>query len=287
MPTADSPLSQLRRLRIELRQRRDALRLTQKEVAEALDWSPSKLIRIENGPVGVSVTDVRALLLHYGVTEPDRVNELVELARASKRPAWWHRYREFYDTQFLTFLGLEASSIRIRQFQSLVIPGLLQHADYARELMGLRSADPASAERSLDVRLTRQQLLNDDGPELFFVIDESVLYRTIGSPDVMRSQLGLLTELARRPNITMQVVPFSLGVHKGMKGSFTIFELSDSQDDYALLLEQPYEDRLIENSSEETLEYVTIFQELEKIALSPAESVAIIERVLAGTGGKS
>ena len=79
MPTGDTPVSQLRRLRGELRQQRDARQLTQKEVAEALDWSPSKLIRIERGPVGISVTDVRALLQHYGVTDISRVEALVDM----------------------------------------------------------------------------------------------------------------------------------------------------------------------------------------------------------------
>ncbi len=286
MPMGASPLSQLRRLRAELRHLRDVRQFTQKEVAEALDWSISKLIRIEKGPVGISVTDVRALLQHYGVTDPQRVTELVELARAGKRPAWWHQYREFYPPPVLTFLGLEASSVRIRQFQGLVVPGLLQHPDYVRALTGSTTSDPQRVRRALDIRGTRQQLVAEDGPALFFIIDEAVLHRVVGSPAVMRSQLERLLKVGTLPNVAIQVVPFSVGVHKGMKGSFAIFELSESQEDYALLLEQPYVDRLIEETSEETREYVTIFMELEKIAPSQEESAAIIEHALESFGGR-
>jgi transcriptional regulator with XRE-family HTH domain len=285
MPTGDTPVRQLRRLRVELRRRRDALRLTRKEVAEALDWSASKLIRIERGPVGISVTDVRALLQHYRVTDAARVDALVEMARASKKPVWWHQYREFYAPAFLTFIGLEASSVRVRQFQGLVVPGLLQHRDYAGAMIGSRKPDDQRVVLATDVRMNRQQLLEREGHESSFIIDESVLYRMIGSPDVMRAQLNHLIELGERPNVTIQVVPFSVGTHKGMKGSFELLELSESQDDYAVLLEQPYEDHLIEDTSDETREYVHIFGELEKIALSPVDSAALIRTVIASTGG--
>ena len=280
MARGDTPVSQLRRLRGELRQTRESLRLTQREVAEALDWSSSKLIRIENGPVGISVTDVRALLHHYKITAEDRVEQLVEMARASKRPAWWHRYRDIYSKRFLDFLGLEASSIRMRQFQGLVMPGLLQTPDYARALLHFYLSDEERITRGVAVRMERQVLLGPDGPQLFFIVDEAVLRRMIGGPEVMRSQLRHLKTLAAQPSVSIQAIPFSAGVHKGMKSSFEIFELSDQEDDYALLLEQPYDDVLIDESSEETREYVSIFFELEKVAYSRADTLKLIDRVL-------
>lgn len=279
MPMGDNPTSQLRRLRTELRQRRDAVRLTQREVAEALDWSPSKLIRIERGPVGISVTDVRALLQHYRVTDEQQVETLVALARASKKPAWWHQFRDYHSAQFITFLGLEASSVRIQQYQGLVVPGLLQHPDYIRALM-TRTDD---VERIVRIRRNRQDLIGD-GPELSFVLDEAVLHRIVGSPAIMRTQLRWLAEQQDQPNVTIQVLPFSAGVHHGMQDSFTLLELSDVQDDYALLLEPASGDRLIEDTSDETREYVHIFQDLQRIALSPEESVVLIKRVTAAIG---
>jgi transcriptional regulator with XRE-family HTH domain len=276
-----TPLSQLRRLRSELRQERDRLQLTQKDVADALDWSPSKLIRIENGTVGISITDLKALLLNYKVTDEDRVEELVAMARAGKEQAWWHKYRDNYSKQFLTFLGLESSAIRLRQFQSLAVPGILQTRDYARVLVSRGLADFEQIENGVAVRLQRQKLLEPGGPESFFILDESVLRRQVGSLQIMRDQLNRLKDLAALPNVTIQVVPFTAGRHRGLLGSFEIFELSEQEDDYALLLEQPYKDVLIEDSSEETREYVVIFRELEKIALSEDETVKFIDKVLA------
>jgi transcriptional regulator with XRE-family HTH domain len=281
MTRGKTPLSQLRRLRNELRQERDRLQLTQKDVADSLDWSPSKLIRIENGTVGISITDLKALLLNYKITDDARVEEFVAMARAGKEQAWWHKYRDNYPKQFLTFLGLESSAIRLRQFQSLVVPGILQTRDYARVLVSQGLADEEKIEIGVAVRLQRQKLLEPGGPDSYFILDESVLRRQVGSPAVMRDQLNRLKELAALSNVTIQVVPFSAGRHRGLQGSFEIFELSEQEDDYALLLEQPLKDVLIEDSSEETRDYVVIFRELEKVALSEEETIKFIDKVLA------
>ncbi|HEV7977362.1 helix-turn-helix transcriptional regulator [Amycolatopsis sp.] len=281
MTRGKTPLSQLRRLRSELRQERDRLQLTQKDVADSLDWSPSKLIRIENGTVGISITDLKALLLNYKITDEGRVEQFVAMARAGKEQAWWHKYRDNYSKQFLTFLGLESSAIRLRQFQNLAVPGILQTRDYARVLVSTGIADEERIENGVAVRLQRQKLLEPGGPDSYFILDESVLRRQVGGPEVMRDQLKRLKELAALDNVTIQVVPFSAGRHRGLVGSFEIFELSDQEDDYALMLEQPYKDVLIEDSSEETREYVVIFRELEKVALSEEETVEFIDQVLA------
>jgi transcriptional regulator with XRE-family HTH domain len=282
-----TPVAQLRRLRGVLRQEREAQGLTQKEVADALDWSTSKVIRIERGPVGISVTDLKALLLQYRVTDTNRVDQLVEMARAAKRPAWWQEYRDIYPSQFINFLGLEASSIRIRQFQSLLVPGLLQIPDYARALMAATMTDAERIQRGVNVRMERQQLRTPDGPELFFILDESVLLRQIGDAEVMRDQLRQLVDLSAEPNITLQVLPFAAGIHRGMSSSFEIFELSDEENDFAVLIEQPYEDTLLDEPSEATRQYVNIFMEMEKIALPPDRSVELIERAITRIGGAS
>ncbi|NUT46054.1 MAG: helix-turn-helix domain-containing protein [Saccharothrix sp.] len=280
MARVGTPVSQHRRLRAELRQARERAGLTQQGVADALEWSVSKLIRIENGSVGVSITDLKALLLHYGVTDADEVAELVELARGSKQSAWWHAYKNQVSQQFLTFLGLEASAIRVRQFQGILVPGLLQAKGYASVLAAAGGENEEAVNRNLQIRLKRQEMITEDGPEAFFILDESILHRQIGSPEVMREQLLKLKALTEHPKLTIQVLPFSAGVHKGMVGSFEIFELSDQPDDYALVLEGPYKDVLHANPSEETKEYVRIFFELEKIARPAEETASLIDRRL-------
>src|SRR5262249_29870558 len=122
----ETPLGEHRRLRLALRRARNTLKLTQHAGADAREWSTFEIIRIENGSVGISITDLRALLQYYRVTDASEVDRLVEMARASRKSAWWQEYRDHVPQQFVTFLGLEASAIRIRQFQGLVFPGLLQ-----------------------------------------------------------------------------------------------------------------------------------------------------------------
>lgn len=281
MPRGATPVSQLRRLRSELKVMRDAAGQTQKDVADALEWSSSKVIRIENGPVGISITDLKALLFHYKVTDDNRVDELLEMARASKQRAWWHKYKDVFSAKFLTFLGLESSAIRIRQFQQVLVPGLLQTPAYAKALMTSYGEPSEQVERGVAVRMERQQILvTEDGPELCFVLEESVLHRLIGDESVMRAQLLHLKEMAVRSNVTIQVVPFTAGVHRGLQSSFEIFQLTEQEDDYAMVIELPYQDRLIEESNDETRDYVAVFSELEKVALSAEDSLALIDRVL-------
>lgn len=276
-----TPVSQLRRLRAELRTLRESHELTQKDVADALEWSSSKVIRIENGPVGISITDLKALLFHYQVTDGERVDELLEMARASKQRAWWHKFKDAYSPRFLTFLGLESSAIRIRQFQQMVMPGLLQSREYVRALLEHYGSAPEIVERGSSVRAQRQQsVLIEDGPELLFIIDESVLYRVVGDYSVMRIQLQHLKNVAALANVRLQILPFSAGMHRGLASSFEIFQMTEQEDDYAMIVELPYQDRLIEESNEETRDYVTVFAELEQLALSPDDSLKLIDKVL-------
>lgn len=279
-PRVRTPVAEHRKLRQELRHARDTLDLTQKEVAEALDWSTSKLIRIEKGSVGISVTDLKALLLHYRVTDLEKVDQMVAMVRASKQSAWWNKYRDVHAPDFITFLGLEHSAIRIRQFQSMVAPGLLQSPAYIRELVKLGDSDEATIRRATDIRLKRQDLLADGGPELLFLLDESTLYRQVGDANVMREQLTKLRDVARSKRASIRIVPYSAGVHRGLKSSFEIMEMSAEPDDYTLILETPYKDQLFETASEETREFVEIFHGLEEIALAEDESLYRIEERL-------
>ena len=277
----ETPLLELRRLRGRLKRARESLKLTQRDVAEALDWSTSKLIRIENGPVGISVTDLKALLLHYNIIDKADVDQLVEMARASKKSAWWQKYRHQITPQFQTFLGLEGSAVRIRQYQNLVVPGLLQAGGYITELVAFGAGDADVVQANLEIRLRRQEFITEDNaPESFFILDESVLYRQIGDAAVMKEQLLKVKELATYPNISVQIMPFSAGVHMGMKGSFELLELSEEPDDYALLLEHPYKDQLIPDPTGETREFVQYFFDLEKVALPASETPRVIDKRL-------
>jgi hypothetical protein len=210
------------------------------------------------------------------VTEAAEVDRLVEMTRASKQAAWWQKYSRYFDQEALTFWELESGAIRIRQFQNMVVPGLLQGAGYSAPLVNI-GRDEESAARALEARMKRQDLITEDGPELFFILDEAVLYRVIGSRAILREQLQRLKELADHPRISIQIMPFTGGIHRGMQGPFEILELSDEPDDYAVIIEGPFRDRLVTDPSDQTREFVNIFFELEKLALPATETPSIID----------
>lgn len=273
----ETPQSEHRRLMVALRQAREARQLTQKDVADALEWSASKLIRIERGAVGISVTDLKALLLQYEITDVDEVDRMVAMARASKKAAWWQEYREMLPQDFYTFIGLEASAARIRQYHGLVVPGLIQSEGYIKAILGSGRDSPEVARRGLEVRLRRQELLTENGPECLFLVDEAVLYRQLGDDAVMREQLTKFLDYADHPRVRIRILPFAGGVHRAMKNYFEILELSGEPDDYALLVDHAYKDQLLQVPNDETRTFVELFRVLKANALSAADSHRVIE----------
>jgi len=277
-----SPVVQQRWLRSELRRARDQAGKTQKHVADALDWSTSKVIRIETGAVGVSTTDLKALLAFYGITDPAVIDDMVDAAKGLRKESWWDQYRGDMPAQFLTEISYEASSLRLRQFQSQVVPGLLQTEPYMRNLMKALGDTPALIELGVQVRMERQRrLFHDGGPEMFYVLDESLLRRWVGGAEVLRGQLNHLRDVATRPNVHIQVLPFSLGGHRGMFGSFTIFEFPLEEKDFAVRVEHSGPDVLIQDNPEQISFYLEAFFELEEIALPKGDLDAVIDRALA------
>lgn len=279
MAQVSNPVVQQRRLRSELRKARDRAGRTQREVAEALDWSTSKVIRIETGAVNISTTDLRALLQFYGES-PDFIDDLVRTARAGRQRVWWDKHKANMSPEMATLLEFESSTSLIRQFQSLIVPGLLQIEDYAREVLRLYSTED-QLEYKVKVRMERQHILEgDNGVKAFFVMDEAALRRWVGGPAVMREQLMALRELAKRPNISIQVLPFAKGVYRGMRGNFEVFEFATEDQDHVVFLEWPGGDTVIRNNPKQVSNYVEIFLEMESLATTPAEFDELIDRLM-------
>lgn len=270
-----------RRLRTELRKARERNSLTQKEVAHALDWSPSKIIRIESGLNKISTTDLRALLSCYKVTDPAVVEDLVELAKASRQRAWWDVHRPLLSPELVELLGLEGSTTVIRQFQTLLIPGLLQTEAYARAILSIYAEQDKLDALAL-IRMERQRILEGEGAaEGFFILDEAAIRRWVGGPEVIREQLEHLKEMNRRPNVSIQVITFDKGVHRGMQGSFTVFEFPPDDQDYAVFRERPEGTQIIRNDPNAGPQHVDLFMELETIAVPASGLDQVIDRVLA------
>ena len=280
------PAVQRRRLRTELRQARQRSEMTQKDVARALDWSPSKLIRIESGAVGISTTDLKALLQHYKIADQTRIDGLVGLARASRAPGW-SEYKEVTNQGFLTMLGHETSASIIRQYEPALVPGLLQTEEYARAVLKKAMRKSKAEEDKLwELRERRRQLHERaNPPQMFFIVDEAAVQRLVGGPGVMRRQLEQLRESTDLQHVTILVIPFVKGAHQGMTGPFVILEFPDSADGNLVFLENARGDSVLRDDPDETDRYLETFFELEDDAVDAVESKALIDKLIAELRG--
>jgi transcriptional regulator with XRE-family HTH domain len=220
MPAGEDPVVARRYLSGNLRAAREACELTQEQVAERLYWSLSKVVRIENGTVGLTVTDLEAMLRLFDVTDAERVAKLVDAAKIARRRPW-RKYANAIDAGFDSYLSYEGVASVIMTFQTLTIPGLLQTEEYARAIFDANKS-PHVAER-LELRKKRQSLLEAaDAPTLICVIDEAALHRQVGGPSVMHDQLVSLRVASERDSISVEVIPYSAGAYRSMIESFTL-----------------------------------------------------------------
>jgi transcriptional regulator with XRE-family HTH domain len=271
------PTVHRRRLRSELRKARETARLTQRDVAKAMDWSLSKLIRIETGVVSISTNDLRALLAHYGISNPVQVDAMIDIARASRERSWWSGYRELASQEYLIFLGYESSASVIRNFEPLVIPGLLQTEEYAREILSMIGGidNKKIVDALVDLRMQRQELLleRNTPPSLHFILDEAAVRRVVGGSSVMRRQLNHVMDIASRPNVTVRIMPFDAGMYPRLRVAYVLLEFPDPEDEDILYIENPQGEMIIrEGIPEETegeatpVTYLGVFWQLEQTA---------------------
>jgi transcriptional regulator with XRE-family HTH domain len=285
MAASPSPTVRRKRLGIELRRLREEAGLTCEQVGQQLDCSGTRISRIETGRISIRPGDVRELLEIYGITGAE-ADALVLLAREARRKGWWHTYGRVLPPWFEAYVGLEAAAVRFRDFQSMVVPGLLQTEDYARAV--LRAApDPGSAEdidRQVALRMERQAILGQANPPyLWVVLTESVVRVHVGGPAVMRAQLRRLLDVAERSNVTLQVLPFSTAAHVHPISPFTILEFPDAGDPTVVYLEHLTGSLFLE-AAEEIARYTVVFDQLRAEALGTAPSMDLIASVAAELG---
>jgi transcriptional regulator with XRE-family HTH domain len=277
VPDRRPPSVRARQLAAELRRLRDAARLTGEEVAGQLGWSPSKVSRIETGQTSPGAADLRRMLDIYEVTGTQR-DRLERLAQSSDQRGWWDAYTDTLAPEYTALIALEAESESVRWYAPMMVPGLLQTERYAREVIrsGLLIAPPGEVERRVQVKMTRQRVLTRDDPlQMAVVIDEASILRTIGGPQVMREQLGHMTAMAARPNITVQVLPLDAGAHPALNGEFTILTFPDLVAPDVVYLENMASDLYVESEAE-VYRYGLAFDRLRELALSPGESAELI-----------
>lgn len=269
-----------RRLGIELRQLRESAGLTIDQVGKLLECSDSKISRVETGQVGPTPRDVRDMLEIYGVTGEQR-DRLIQLAREARQKGWWLSYGDDA-ANTAKFVGYEAAAASIRIYEALVVPGLFQTPDYARAIF--RTVRPnLSTERlesRIGLRMDRQSLLTQaNPPELWAVLDESVLRRLIGGQECMRKQLERIREIAAIPTVTLQVLPFTAVDQAGIDGAFTIFSFTERIDPDIVYIENFTTNDLHLHSANDIRLYESLFDRLRVTALSPEDSAALVTLV--------
>lgn len=293
-----------RQLRLKLRRARYEASKTQAEVAEALDWSQSKVLRIENGQSTVATSDVMALLTQYP-SLADQTQELIELARESRRPTVASRYEDVMTPQFAQWLEYEAYAARIRQYETTFVPGLLQTDDYATAIVnGALSGDydEKKKQRIVAARIERSEpLVSAGGPRMDFIVDEAALRRAVGNESGTQGYTAMIEQLrylqkmntygraARgeaiepdlNPHISIQIMPLESGVYTAMRGPFELVEFENDEDEAMMYFENPDGDVVIrDNSFEPVTKYLDMFAEMKRRVPPAAETNAQIDLII-------
>jgi len=298
-PESHGPQVERALLSSELKKLRTASGETQEAVATACEWSVAKFSRIENGTSSVRKADLEALLRHYGVDDA-HIDELTVRAREARTPGWWEDYDFGSDKGFEAYVGYEDGASIIRMWQPLVIPGLLQTPQYTIQTMEAWGLMPEAITRGVKVREERQQRVAARAPEQYYVLDEAVIRRPVGH--AMSEQLRHLIRVAEKPSVTIRVIPFSRGPHFGLRGPFVLLSFDVPLDDVLYLESARRGDLLIaetkdqvagpsvpkvEDPADEVARYQDGYASLLKIALDPAESLALIEQAASDLSSSS
>jgi transcriptional regulator with XRE-family HTH domain len=281
MTTPGSPTVRRRRLAAELRAIRESTGKSGDVVANALNWSPSKISRYELARTGLKVQEVEKLLTYYKVTGPHR-EQLLELANDAAQRGWWEEYSDGLSTDYQQFIGLEHEAASIAIWHVEVVAGLFQTEAYARHIIGSYSQvepiPPGLVERLVRVRMQRQRVLaREPEVQLSVVLDESILRRRVGTPEVMYAQLQRLIRDADRPNVTLRILPLD-AQHTVFAESFVIFGFGP--DDNAIFQDVVSSEQLktafsLEGERETHLHRL-VFQMVVRSALDPDSSKELI-----------
>lgn len=282
MALTTTPTVLRRYIAFELRRLRETAGKNQAEVGKRLDTSKARIAHFESGRNLPKLTDVEILLPYYGAA--DLVDGFKELITQARNATLLFEPDESITLPpgFDLYLGLEQGASRIVAYSAMTAPGLLQCRSYAEVLF--RGHDPdlpdEEAQRRIDLRMQRQSILDrEEAPlELVSVIDEAVLYRQIGGPAVLGQQLDHLLAAAERPNVSIRVLPYTVGVHPALHGSFMLLEFPIARDPGVVYAEDRIGGRYRDNV-EEIDEYVEVVDRLLELALPEPESASMIRRI--------
>ena len=273
----------------ELGQRLRELRyehgLTVEDVAGQLLCSATKVSRLETGMRRPSLRDVRDLCALYGLDERTSA-ELMSLARGAREQGWWTQYA---DVSFEPYIGLEAEAAAITCYSMHYIPGLLQTEEYARALIKATAPriDPEAYEQRVEVRLRRQQLLEQDNrPRYRVLLDEAVLHRRVGGAQVMYAQLSKIFEAEQKDKVTVQIIPFDAGAHAAQDSNFVLLEFNEPSLSPVIYVESLTGSQYVDRQADVD-RYREAVQRLRDLALSPQDSMYRIDERRRAFSGES
>ncbi|MDT0448990.1 helix-turn-helix domain-containing protein [Streptomyces hesseae] len=279
MPPRSSPTARQARLGAELRKLREASGLPARAVGEFLGGNQATVSHIEAGRWGVSADRVRRLASFYSASDPQLVDALCAMTEARGK-GWWEEYRGILPASFLDIAELENHASFLRSIRMLHVPGILQTADYSRELIGSGVLSLPSREMAARVehRIRRREIFNrTDPPKFDAFIHEAALRMRYCSSDVMRSQLELLEETADWPSVRVRVIPFDTritgSVHSVLYAGGPIPKLDTVQLDNAF-------DGHFLDAEAQLVEYRSLFDTIDEIALDTNESLKYIHRIV-------
>lgn len=260
----------------QLRDLREAAGLKLSDAADYLQRNQATISRFESAEYPIRRPDVMALLDLYGVSQKRRRAAMMTLAEEVWQTGWWDGYAEDVDRRFVDYVWLESRAREVWSFDDTLLLGLLQTRDYAATVM--RAADPTLRDdqiaRGLELRMMRQEVLSAASPpRLLAILDEALLHRMVGGPDVMQKQLEHLLHCTREAHIELRVLPFTVGAHVSPAGAFRVLRLREPYPDVGYV-ETPAGGIYVESAKAE--QFTRMYDRLCEVALSPDESSELI-----------
>jgi transcriptional regulator with XRE-family HTH domain len=278
---AKPPTVRLRRLAATLRRLRESAGLSREDVEEQTAVNEGTLYRLETARSRPQPRTLKTLLNLYEVSDTVRA-DLLDLAKNADAQGWLRAYQAELPEEYAAYISFEHEARSVRNYESLYIPGLLQTEDYARAAVSgtLPTATSEEVEYRVRARMERQERLTSETPlEVWGIADEAAIRRQVGGSKVMRDQLAHLLDAAKQPNVTLQVIPYDVGAHPGMPGSFIYMEFTDPVDPDLVYVDTLAGDLFLETDDDLRL-YGSMFNHLRAIALSPSKTTSLITEVM-------
>ncbi|MFG3101799.1 helix-turn-helix domain-containing protein [Streptomyces sp. NPDC048182] len=281
MPAGGRPTVRSRRLGTALRQYRLAAKFDQPQAAEVIASSQARVSRLESGHVTARVIEVRLLLDAYGVKDPEVAAKLEDLAKHSKNRGWWLEHAAHLRPDYVDHIALEDDATYIRDWQPVLVPGLLQTPSYAEAVIsgGPKYVAAERVEQLVKARTGRQAKIQEGGASYSCILWEAVVEHPLVDIEVHQEQLAAILEITKRQNVTVQVLPFSAGAVAGATPAFSSFSFEAEPTVEAVTMENLRGTSVLE-ALDDLAAYADAYDQLRSAALAPDASARLIRSAL-------